>query len=554
MVTTSIKPTVIALVETCLAYGVNNVVISPGSRNAPLIIAFTNCPSFTCYSVIDERSAAFFALGIARQLHKPVAIVCTSGTAALNYSPAIAEAYYQNVPVIAITADRPANLIGKQDGQTIIQNNIFKNFTISSVNIADNSSPKYINKTKIKLSNLIANAIDNYKPAHINIQFNEPLYQTIEIDNYLTYNIPPKQKNTIGKALIDTLVNQWNKTEKIAIVVGANLPDDNLSVQLNKISSTKNVIVIASAISNVFCQNCIFNIDKTINAINSNNISKFVPGLVITLGGPILSKPLKTFLKNSKPFLHWDIDSNPERVDTFDCLTHQITINGSSFINILNKRADVKNETYKNLWLKHYEQIMQKQQTFFKNLPWCDLLVYKHFLSVITTNINLHLANSTPVRYIDFFEKKQHINYYTNRGTSGIDGSLSTAVGAATAQNTPTVIITGDISFVYDSNALWNKHIPPNLKIIVINNNGGNIFRVLNGPGSTNKIDFFETPVQVNIEKICDAFNINYLKCDSYDSFITNLPNFLNNKYAALIEIITQPIISANIYREYLQY
>jgi len=549
------KPMVQLLVEQCFYHGIRHIVLSPGSRNAPLIITFANHPGFTCYSIIDERSAGFYALGMARQMNEPVALVCTSGTAVLNLAPALAEAYYQNIPLVAITADRPPELIGQEDGQTIVQPDIFRNYIGKAIDLPVDDTPELLEEAKINLKNIFElDAISTAKPIHINIPIREPLYGTSKLVTDTRIHKVKKSILQVASNINQQLVAEWNSDSKILIVCGVNLPNEKLNQTIQALSIQKNIPVLATSISNLEGVHILENVDKTVNSIPGGQIEAFAPDLLITLGGPVVSKKLKQFLRNAKPRHHWDIDENSETVNTFGCLTRQLTCHPEYALEYLVNIVEPKLPEFINRWQSQSIKNRKLSKEYLESVSWSDLDVYHTFLKQITKPVDLHLGNSSPVRYIEFFEKHPLVNYYANRGTSGIDGSSSTAAGAAIASGNLTVLITGDVSFVYDSNALWNQHLPKNLRILVINNGGGNIFRLIPGPENSGMLSYFETPHNASIQKICQAFDLPYLKADDKESLIAALTPFLDveNKMIVL-EVFTSGMESAKVFKEYLQ-
>ncbi len=547
------------LVEQCYSFGVKHAIISPGSRNAPLIISFDNHPWFTCYSIPDERSAAFYALGMARQLNKPVAIICTSGTAVLNFAPALTEAYYQGVPLIAITADRPPELIDQEDGQTIRQNSIFNNHIGFSANLSVNNDANSVNKNKLLIKKALSTALGlgvhtNKLPVHINIPFREPLYETctLKVDkeeiviSSLKKVLTLKQKQKFAEA--------WSNSDKVLLISGVSLPNSILEKSLNKLTIEKNIVVIAPPTANINEGNVFTTAEKLFLSITNNEIERFKPDLLITFGGSVVSKAAKIFLRTNNPLFHFDIDVNPTKIDTYNCLTELFNIDTIHVFNFIFKNLEKKNSLYKELWEQKNKKVIATGNKLLSNIAWSDLLVFKLFFENLKTNINLHLANSTPIRYAELFSKHKKANYYCNRGTSGIDGCTSTAAGAAMASDKATVLITGDIGFIYDSNAFWNSNVPNNLKIILINNGGGNIFKIIPGPEQTKQLSkYFETQQQAKAEKICEAFSVDYLSAKNSEQLKNNLSLLIASQKCTVLEVFTPSDESAIILKAYKQ-
>lgn len=541
------------LINQCYGYGVRHVVISPGSRNAPLTISFSENAYFTCYSVPDERSAAFFALGLAKQAKAPVVLVCTSGTAVLNYAPAICEAFYQEVSLIVLTADRPQEWIDQEDGQTIHQVDIYKNYIRLSVNLPDKETEKDLAICKDLINNAFIEALGPVKgPVHINIPLHEPLYHTVDIDfdNNISYAIAKSNK----VENFDHLVEAWNKADKVMVLAGVLFPDIELNHLLSEMAGKKQIVVVAPPISNLESELFIATPEILFNTISDEEKKWLQPDLLISLGGPVVSKATKLFLRQYKPKRHFDIDLNPNEANTYQALTDKIISDHSEVFNYVKNKIIDKPSDYFNCFFEIYNQKKILAHHFIESSDFSDLKIYASFFKQLTEKVNLHLANSTPVRYIDLFIKHPLVNYYVNRGTSGIDGNTSVAMGAANVDSAKTVLITGDVSFMYDSNAFWHSHHPSNLKIILINNGGGNIFRIINGPTIANGFNYFETPPQHSVEKFCHAFNVNYLNCNSNDVLDATINNLLSSTVCTVLEIITNNEISASFYKKLFQH
>jgi len=546
------------LVEICKRKGMKHVIISPGSRNAPLVIAFNREPEINCLSIVDERSAAFFALGIAQQTGKPVGIISTSGTAVLNYAPAIAEAYYQNIPLVAITADRPNEWIDQSVGQSIKQNNIYANYIKKSIELP--VEPKSDNELWYSdrlVNEAINNAINGKRgPVHINIPFREPLYN-LEVKSNAKVKITEIAQvvSTLDDIDLEPFVLKWKEYKKRIILTGMLSPNKNLNNILNTIAKDENTVVLTETISNLFGGHFIPCIDKVISSFSNDDKANFKPDLLITIGNSVVSKMVKAFLQNNKAIEHWHIDENSEMPDTYQSLTDVIPLLPEVFFSQIAREIKPLQGNYRNLWKQRESNCEDLHDNYLNDTNFCDLKVYEKLLSSIPENSNLQLGNSTVVRYAQLFKPVTRYVYNSNRGTSGIDGCTSTAAGAAYSNNKPTTIITGDISFLYDSNALWNNYLSPNLRIIVINNSGGGIFRFLDGSSSIDESEqFFATPHNTDIEKITTAHNIPHFVCNSLASLDSVLDSFyLPADNTAVLEIKTPAEESANVLKEYFK-
>ena len=548
------------LVELCYQKGIENIVISPGSRNAPIIIAFTNHPKINCLSIVDERSAAFFALGMAQQSGKTVAIACTSGSAALNYAPAIAEAYYQHIPLLVLTADRPQEWVDQADSQTIRQKGIYANYIKKSFEL-----PQSIRTTDDLwyADRIINESIDlcQYQtpgPVHLNLPFKEPLYEGFN------ENIPAPKiiqssnfENILEAGEIKKLAKCWNTSSKKLIISGMMNPNPGLKDALIEISKDPSVTFLTENTANLFYPDFNSCIDRTLAAINEDELENFRPDLLISFGNQLVSKKIKAFFRNNKPLAHWHIGNADLFLDTFQSLTKNIPVNPEYFFNALSEHIIPHHGNFSKNWNEKYLISSRKHDEFISNCDYSDLKVLNLLLKSIPENSNLQLANSTPVRYSLLFDMRPDLTYNSNRGTSGIDGSLSTAAGAAYKSKNPTTIILGDLSFFYDSNGLWNNYLNENLRIILINNKGGGIFRFLDGPSDTKDFDtFFETTHQLNAEGISKTFDINYQSAANLEDIKTALTKLYHpeNKKVSLLEIFTPRELNAIILKDYFLY
>ena len=525
------------LIATCVHAKIEHVVISPGSRNAPLTIGFSNHPKIQTYSVVDERCAAFFALGMAQQLRKPVAIVCTSGSALLNYYPAISEAFYSNIPLVVISADRPKHLIDIGDGQTIRQENVFANHILSALNLEETyEHPQAIIS---KLETILRIAAVEKGPVHINIPFNEPLYETVSDLITIEKTVEKPAEFVIDTNEIESYAKIWNASKRKIILVGECFPNSKLQQQLEHFTNDPSVLVLIENTANVSHLKFINSIDKLIFPLEDEELEKFQPEIVLSLGGFIVSKKIKQHLRKFQPKNHWHVDKKTA-YDTFHCLNHDFKVSAITFFDIFNEKVGVVESTYQQYWLQKKLLRLQKHSEFLQNCAYSDLKVFDTLLNRIPSNTMLQLSNSSVIRYSQLFDIDKSISVFCNRGTSGIDGSTSTAIGASTKVETQTVFITGDISFFYDSNALWNSYIPKNFRIIVVNNGGGGIFRFIPGPQNSDALDYFETPHQLTAEHLCTMFNFGYQKVSSIENIKNCLMQFFEeNDQPKLLEIFT---------------
>ena len=525
------------VVKSCDNFNLKTIVISPGSRNAPLIIGFNEAENIETLSIVDERCAAFFALGIAQQTKRPVGLLCTSGSALLNYYPAIAEAFYSNIPLVVISADRPSHLIDVGDGQTIRQENVFDNHILFNANLGSEFDEEKIIKA-------IGIAVNEKGPVHINVPFNEPLYEKEEVDFHKNEIEETTKTSLIDEIPLDVdelqnYANIWNRSSKKIVLVGEHFPDELLQIQLEHLVKDPSVLVMIENTANVSHPKFINSIDKLIFPLSDDELEKFQPEILITLGGLIVSKKIKQHLRSFQPKYHWHVDIK-RAFNTFKCLKHHFKISPQLFFSqffFLTKSAESK---YQQYWLDKKGLRLNKHQKFIDNCAFSDLKVFSKLLPSIPSNSQLQLSNSSIIRYSQLFDINKSLQVFCNRGTSGIDGSTSTAIGAAYIVKETTVFITGDISFFYDSNALWNKYIPNNFRVIVINNGGGGIFRFIPGPKDSNALDYFETPHNLTAEHLCKMHSFDYITAKNEYELETQLSNFYTiSNGPKLLEIFT---------------
>ncbi|NQX85709.1 MAG: 2-succinyl-5-enolpyruvyl-6-hydroxy-3-cyclohexene-1-carboxylic-acid synthase [Flavobacteriaceae bacterium] len=537
------------VIKLCELKQIKHIVISPGSRNAPLTIGFTNHPYFKCYSIVDERCAAFFALGIAQQLQEPVAVVCTSGSALLNYYPAVAEAYYSDIPLVVLSADRPKHLIGIGDGQTINQKGVYKNHILFEANLNEDSNTAYDATLKIETANneiqeqneiAINKAINiawiQKGPVHINVPFNEPLYTLVD-----NFSVSPKNfenKPCNAPVSFEHYKNVWMSSKKKMILVGVNAPNSIEQYVLEQLAEDPSVLVFTETTSNLHHSSFFPSIDKIIGPLEPSDFEELQPEILLTFGGLIVSKKIKAFLRTYKPKHHWHVDEKKAN-DTFFCLDQHIKSSPNSFLKEMVQQYT--ESSYKSFWTKIKSYRFKKHKNYLENLAFSDFVAFKLLLEAIPNNTQIQCANSSTIRYLQLFDLNPTLSLFCNRGTSGIDGSTSTAIGASVVANDPVVCITGDLSFLYDSNALWNTHIPSNFKIIVINNGGGGIFRILPGHKNTDNFDtYFETQHQHTAENLCKMYRFDYVSASSEASLKASLAHFFKeSSQPRLLEIFT---------------
>jgi len=536
----------------CKNYGISRIVISPGSRNAPLTLSFLADPFFKCFSVVDERAAAFFGLGMAQQTREAVALVCTSGSALLNYYPAISEAFYSQIPLVVLSADRPTYLIDKGYGQTIRQVGVFEkhiDYTATLKQDASHAAALY-DSTMPQGEKQSQNQIEEYnlsqlhlafktlmascRPVHINTPFEEPLYGTSAVMPN-TYNPEILKKNDSFDS--PRAVNLWNSAHKIMILIGVCHPEgaDILTDKsLALLAADPRVLILTETTSNMSHSDFIDSIDNLMAPIESHHNSKDLfkalqPDLLISFGGAVVSKKIKSFLANYKPLHHIQL-GNELVVNPFFTQFISYSQTAVAFFNslLLSSKIDYSlNYSYKSDHLVYKNLYKEYIEKYSNQAPFSDFKAFYLLLKKLPKASLLQLANSATIRYAQLFTIDPSIQVFCNRGTSGIDGSTATAIGASVTSGRQTVFVTGDLSFFYDSNGLWNQYIPENFRIILINNQGGGIFRVLPGKSDSEEFNtYFETVHDLEASHLCALHKIAHTFVDEVHSLESALVSF----------------------------
>jgi 2-succinyl-5-enolpyruvyl-6-hydroxy-3-cyclohexene-1-carboxylate synthase len=542
------------VIEYCEAYDIIDIIISPGSRNAPLIIGFTNHSKFKTYSIVDERSAAFFALGIAQQKRKPVVVVCTSGSALLNYYPAVAEAFYSNIPLVVISADRPKHLIDVGDGQAIRQENVFANHIEFNANLDDDGIS--IENNAALINEAFCISILKKGPVHINVPFDEPLYETIDKATIKKIELKESTNNIkeISTKELEPFVEIWNASSKKMILIGEYFPNEIVQKQLERLVKDESVLILTETTSNLHHPKFINSIDNLIFPFDEVQKKEFHPEVLLTFGGMVISKRIKKILRESKPSHHWHISAK-HAPDTFHCLNHHFKQNPELFFEQFLMMVNPTKSSYqkKLLTIKSYRE--NAHTNYLKNCIFSDLKVFEILIKNLPNNILLQSGNSSVIRYLQLFDINKEVHTFCNRGTSGIDGSTSTAIGASLATNKQTIFITGDISFFYDSNALWNNYIKSDFRVILINNSGGGIFRIIPGPKSLNSAEYFETTHNLTARNLCNMFGFEYASAESKIELKQSLKGFYSkSNKPRLLEIFTPKNDNDSVLKKYFNY
>lgn len=535
-------PYVYAIPEICHQLGIKEAIIAPGSRSAPLTIAFARHPDIHCRVIPDERSAAFIAMGIAQATNTPLVLICTSGSAALNFAPAIAEAYFQQIPLLILTADRPPEWIDQLDGQTIRQTNIYgkhvkKSFSLE-VDLSHQDAQWHSNRIISESINLATRFPKG--PVHINVPFREPLYPESTESKPDSVKVIRKKEAalTFENEEVELIKKELLSYNRILIVCGQDFRENSELDYLDTIIKELKIPVIGDIISNIHgISNTILHSDIFLSSSKRGLQESLQPDLLLTFGKSVLSKNLKLMLRKNKPREHWHIQPGGYFADTYQSITKTVEASVDTFLKLIceTKNDDSfnfqKQENYFHIWQIEERKAIRHLNSFFPQNYLGEFEVAQKVINQLTSG-NLHLANSMSVRYGNFVgltTNQNDVKVFSNRGTSGIDGCTSTAIGVAlTDPNKLNVLITGDMAFFYDRNAFWHNYKTPNLRILVLNNHAGGIFRIIKGPSATQELEeYFETNQRLTAKYIAKEFGFEYLLCDKRSKLSNYVKQFL---------------------------
>lgn len=566
--TDGIFPLVELAIQICVARGVRRFVVAPGSRSAPITTALAAHPDVTVRVVYDERAAGYVALGMAQQLRTAVGLVCTSGTAAVNFAPAVVEAFYQQVPLIVLTADRPPEWIDQQDNQTIHQAGLYgPHVRYAAVLPMDDGHPD----TYWHTARLITEAIDAAHdlqpgPVHINIPLREPLYASADyrhrFDREVVIRQRPPIRQTLDESAWQPLLEAWRNARRKLIVAGMMNADPALQAALERLQGDSSVVVFADITANLWPHVApLVHADVALGTRDPATLEALTPDLVVYLGGPVTSKYLKTLLRARPPQHLWRVQPAGAAPDTYQHTTTLIHMRPGDFFSAL---ADRTVESTDSGYAQQWEALtaLARQQLFrlLDEAPFGEFQAMRIVLEALPDKSLLQIGNSMPIRYANFIgvtlgHVPAQVN--ANRGTSGIDGCVSTAVGAALTSDVLTTLLVGDLSFFYDRNGLWQRTLPSNLRIVLFNNHGGGIFDIIEGP---NRLDpdtrtaFFLTPQPLSARRTAADHHLRYFYAADKEMLRNALPGFFApSAGAALLEIETKMEMNRSVFQAFRQ-
>ncbi len=505
------KENVNILTALLVAHGVRHAVVCPGSRNAPVVHNLNECPDIRCYPVTDERSAGFYALGMSQCLHEPVAVCVTSGTALLNLAPAVAEAYYQHVPLVAISADRPPQWIDQLDGQTMPQPDALGRFVYKAVTLPephDAESRWYCNR-------LVNEALmERRGPVHINVPITEPLF------DFTTAVLP---------------------AERSIELTPADMPPHVLSHLCRMFMQSRRPMLIAGQPMNP-------HLDEAAYLVMDDE--RYVPDLVVYTGGSIVSKRLKHFLRKAKET--WVVNATGDVTDTFQNVTRVFVGDGAVVADQLRFMLEQQPHPFVQLWDDLLAKVRSQAEAY--EPAYSEMAVVKYFESTLAKReLSIHYANSSAIRLANIYAAHP---VWCNRGVNGIEGSLSTAAGFSCVTDEPVFCVVGDLSFFYDQNALWNQNLRGNLRILLLNNGKGGIFHMLPGlEQSAARDTFVAAEHHTTAEGICRQNGVAYQRATDMDEARQGIGWLLHteSEHPLLLEVLTDAAEDERVLRAYYQ-
>lgn len=553
-----------------VAHGVKHAVVCPGSRNAPIVHNLNECPNITCHPVTDERSAGFYALGMAQILRHPVAVCVTSGTALLNLLPAAAEAYYQHVPLVVISADRPSMWIDQQDGQTLPQLDALGRFVSKAVSLPEPSTDDerwYCNRLVNEV--LLCCQRHGGSPVHLNVPISEPLF---------TFNVPALPTERAIRQVVATtdvahcqpLLADIQLAQRPMIVVGqlSNKEARRMALQLCELST--DVVVVYECLGMVCHEDSHrypdplterlspLHIDKML--MRMQQVEQYQPDVVVYLGGTLVSKRLKAFLRQSPAAKTWIVNERGAIYDTFQNLTGVIEGAPHDVLEVILRYVREEKEKqrlpfeygFRSRWTTLIQQVQAQNERFHP--PYSSWLAVKRFFETSSNKDRyiLHAANSMSVRLVNHFASDY---VFCNRGVNGIDGSLSTAAGCSLVTTQNVYCIIGDLSFFYDQNALWHC-LGGNFRVLLLNNGGGVIFQSLPGlKDSTAQQTLISAQHHTTAWGICQQNNVAYLSAHDEEELENNMNRFVNDNFdrPVVFEVFTSQEQDEQAMNEYKQ-
>ncbi|MAL16639.1 MAG: 2-succinyl-5-enolpyruvyl-6-hydroxy-3-cyclohexene-1-carboxylic-acid synthase [Balneola sp.] len=526
--------------------GIKHVVISPGSRSTALTLAFSAHSGFKKHIAIDERSAAFMAIGIAKASGNPAVLVCTSGTALSNYFPAVIEASQSGVPLIILSADRPPYYRGVNASQTIDQFKIFGNYPVFFHEVGEPDTHERSQKRlKLAASQAVQISIEKAGVSHLNFAFSKPFepdqdyLKQVEFENEKQSRRPsPKYSIENGKMKLgETFWSDIISAEKPLIVVGPVSTSDQLEF-ITPLARILEAPILAEPGSMVpTSRHTIQGFDGFLR--NQDNWEELDADLILRFGQQPVSKAVNQYLDKLDDVMQISFMNESHWTDGSLSSQKQIILKGP--LNI----PDVTGGADKG-WLKKWKKTEKDFKTFREeqlhpSAPITDGYVFSKIMNSIPKKTFTMLSNSFPVRDMSLFGEFDGKEIYVNRGAAGIDGITSTAIGLSVSSDKAGVLFVGDIAFLHDSNALlMAKEVNHPLVIIVLNNGGGTIFRMLPVHQIKDKYTtYFETPQRVKVAALCRAHSIDHTLVSRPEQIIATFEKLIQKNGVHVMECMT---------------
>ena len=499
-----------------VAHGIRHAVCCPGSRNSPIVHNLNACPDIQCYPVTDERSAGFYALGMSQALKAPVVVCVTSGTALLNLAPAVAEAYYQHIPLVVISADRPQAWIDQLDGQTLPQPDALGRFVRKAVSL-----PEPHNEEEHWYCNRLVNEalLVRHAPVHINVPISEPLF------DYSVAQLPVERKIEL---------------------LPADIANTTLTHVCRMFLQAKRPMLIAGQPMNP-------HLDEAVCLVADDE--DYVPDFVLYTGGSIVSKRVKRFLRKAKET--WAVNETGEVNDTFMNLTHVIQGDGAMVADMIRFNLEQQPHPFVEKWQQLLDKVQQSVAAYepaYSQMAAVKFFERRQESGDRSQKFCFHYANSSAIRLANIYARHY---VYCNRGVNGIEGSLSTAAGFSCVTDENVFCVIGDLSFFYDQNALWNQNLRGNLRILLLNNGRGGIFNLLKGLEESPARDrFVAAEHHTSAEGICQQNNITYLKAENMDEMQQGIDTllYIESERPVLLEVFTDPAEDERVFRDYYKF
>ena len=501
------KENVNILTSLLVAHGITHAVVCPGSRNAPIVHNLNECPDIECFPVTDERSAGFYALGMAQALKRPVVVCVTSGTALLNLAPAVAEACYQHVSIVVVSADRPASWIDQLDGQTLPQPDALGRFVRKAVSLPE----PHDDETRWYCNRLVNEAlVVRHAPVHINVPITEPLF------GFSVAELPLERRIEFSPA---------------------DMSPATLSHITHMFLQAKRPMLVSGQPMNPLY-------DEAVGLVGDDE--GYIPDFVLYIGGSIVSKRLKRFLRKAKET--WVVNETGEVADTFMNLTHVFQGDGEAVADHIRFMMVMEPHPFVQKWDELLARIRTQASAY--EPAYSSMAAVKYFEHYVG-DAEVHYANSSAIRLANSFA--QH-PVWCNRGVNGIEGSLSTAAGFSCATDSRVFCVIGDLSFFYDQNALWNQNLGGRFRILLLNNGCGGIFNMLPGLEQSPARDaYVAARHHTSAEGICQQNDIVYLSASDMPQMRAGIDTLLNieSERPVLLEVFTDPRDDEQVMKDY---